>query len=78
MDKPLFKRHSVFLGASGSGKTELSVNFAVAARQKTGRRLNFIDMDQTKGLFRARDFFDELRAEGVEPVDTFAFQDATS
>ena len=76
MDKPLFKRHSVFLGASGSGKTELSLNFAVAARQKTGRRLNFIDMDQTKGLFRARDFFDELRAEGVEPVDTFAFQDA--
>lgn len=70
------KLHSVFLGASGSGKTELSLNFAVAARQKTGRRLNFIDMDQTKGLFRARDFFDELRAEGVEPVDTFAFQDA--
>ena len=56
------KLHSVFLGASGSGKTELSLNFAVAARQKTGRRLNFIDMDQTKGLFRARDFFDELRA----------------
>ena len=76
MDKPLFKRHSVFLGASGSGKTELSVNFAVAARQKTGRRLNFIDMDQTKGLFRARDFFDIMRAQGIDTVDTFSFQDA--
>ena len=76
MDKPLFKRHSVFLGASGSGKTELSLNFAVAARQKTGRRLNFIDMDQTKGLFRARDFFDIMRAQGIDTVDTFCFQDA--
>ena len=76
MDKPLFKRHSVFLGASGSGKTELSVNFAVAARQKTGRRLNFIDMDQTKGLFRARDFFEIMRAQGIDTVDTFSFQDA--
>lgn len=76
MDKPLFKRHSVFLGASGSGKTELSLNFAVAARQKTGRRLNFIDMDQTKGLFRARDFFEIMRAQGIDTVDTFSFQDA--
>ena len=70
------KLHSVFLGASGSGKTELSLNFAVAARQKTGRRLNFIDMDQTKGLFRARDFFDIMRAQGIDTVDTFSFQDA--
>ena len=70
------KLHSVFLGASGSGKTALSVNFAILARRRAGRRVIFIDMDQTKGLFRARDFFDELRAEGVEPVDTFAFQDA--
>ena len=76
MPEPAFKKHSVFLGASGSGKTELSVNFAILARRRAGRRVIFIDMDQTKGLFRARDFFDELRAEGVEPVDTFAFQDA--
>ena len=70
------KLHSVFLGASGSGKTELSLNFAVAGRQKRGRRLNFIDMDQTKGLFRARDFFDIMRAQGIDTVDTFSFQDA--
>lgn len=76
MPEPAFKKHSVFLGASGSGKTELSLNFAVAARQKTGRRLNFIDMDQTKGLFRARDFFDIMRAQGIDTVDTFSFQDA--
>lgn len=71
-----YKKHSVFLGPSGSGKTELSLNYAVGLKKRTGRKLNFIDMDQTKGLFRARDFFDVLKAEGIEPVETYDFQDA--
>ena len=74
MDALLHKRHCVFLGASGSGKTELSVNFAVSAAKSAV--VSFFDMDQTKGLFRSRDLFDELAANGVETVDTYNFQDA--
>lgn len=70
----MHKRHFVFLGPSGSGKTELSVNFAVSAAKSAS--VSFFDMDQTKGLFRSRDLFDELAAEGVETVDTYNFQDA--
>jgi hypothetical protein len=73
---PSEKRHSVFLGASGSGKTELSVNFAIEASGLTDRQICFFDMDQTKGLFRSRDFFDILSAHGIAPVDTYEFQDA--
>ena len=74
MDALLHKRHCVFLGASGSGKTELAVNFAVSAAKSAA--VSFFDMDQTKGLFRSRDLFDELAANGVETVDTYNFQDA--
>lgn len=74
MDALLHKRHCVFLGASGSGKTELSVNFAVSAAKSAA--VSFVDMDQTKGLFRSRDLFDELAANDVETVDTYNFQDA--
>ena len=74
MDALLHKRHCVFLGASGSGKTELSVNFAVSAAKSAA--VSFFDMDQTKGLFRSRDLFDELAVNGVETVDTYNFQDA--
>ena len=74
MDTLFGKRHCVFLGASGSGKTELSVNFAISAAKSA--EVTFFDMDQTKGLFRSRDLFDELASAGVETVETYSFQDA--
>lgn len=65
----------VLLGASGSGKTELAINLAMKARSQN-RQVCFFDMDQTKGLFRSRDFFDILSGCGIETVDTYDFQDA--
>ena len=76
MEQLSIKRHIVFLGASGSGKTELSVNFAVSAAKLAERRVSFFDMDQTKGLFRSRDLFDELACRGIEPAECYNFQDA--
>lgn len=70
------ERHSIFLGPSGSGKTELSVNCALRAAQRSGRRVCFFDMDQTKGLFRSRDLFSLMAGHGIETVDPCGFQDA--
>jgi nitrogenase subunit NifH len=68
-------KNAVFLGESGSGKTEVSVNWA-RALAKSGAAVTFIDMDQTKGLFRARDLAPKLTEAGVNLVDVFVFQDA--
>lgn len=76
MSEVLKKRRHVFLGASGSGKTELSLNFAMDFPAKSNEHICFFDMDQTKGLFRSRDFFETMSARGIETVDTFNFQDA--
>lgn len=72
----LFNRHSVFLGASGSGKTEIALNCAVHARESSGKEVCFFDMDQTKGFFRSRDFFDILSEYEINAIDTCRFQDA--
>lgn len=69
-------RKFVFLGETGSGKTELSVNWAIHLAKNCGRRVCFFDMDQTKGLFRARDLKELLEAEGVEVLETIQFQDS--
>lgn len=76
MNPVSIKRHNVFLGASGSGKTELAINFAVKASSQRDKKISFFDMDQTKGLFRSRDFFDMMTGYGIDTVDTCDFQDA--
>lgn len=54
----------VFLGASGSGKSELAVNLALELTA-AGRKTRFFDMDQTKPSFRSRDVAARMRALGV-------------
>jgi hypothetical protein len=55
----------MFLGESGSGKSEVSLNYAIYfAAKKTGK-VHFFDMDQTKPLFRSRDLDEILRSYGV-------------
>ena len=76
MDNVSFKRHSVFLGASGSGKTELSLNLAIRLSGLTHKKVSFFDMDQTKGLFRSRDLFEVMYGYGIDTVETYNFQDA--
>lgn len=47
------KRVFVFLGPTGSGKSEIAVNWALMLAE-TGKTVRFFDMDQTKPLFRSR------------------------
>ena len=51
----------VFVGESGSGKTEFSMNLACEIRRQSDAGILFLDMDQTKPMFRARDAAEKLR-----------------
>ncbi|MDY4532022.1 MAG: ATP-binding protein [Enterocloster aldenensis] len=46
----------VLIGEAGSGKTEIAANIAILLAEKDEKPVYLIDMDQTKCLFRARDF----------------------
>lgn len=62
------KKNFVFVGESGCGKSEIAINFALAAvslAEKIGKKVHFFDMDQTKPLFRSRDVRDALTERGV-------------
>ncbi len=59
------KRTVIFLGESGSGKSEISINFAMKLKEETGRVIHFFDMDQTKPLFRSRDVADQITEAGI-------------
>jgi signal recognition particle GTPase len=69
-------KNYIFIGESGSGKTELSVNFAIHLAKYKNKAICFFDMDQTKGIFRARDLQSVLKANGVRFYDTVDFMDA--
>ena len=57
-------KNIVFIGESGCGKTEASMDFAIAL-SKSGVAVHFFDMDQTKPLFRARDSASVMESFGV-------------
>lgn len=59
------RRKIVFIGESGSGKSEVAINFAVELKRETDREIHFFDMDQTKPLFRSRDIASQISREGV-------------
>ena len=69
-------KHFLFLGQTGSGKTELAVNMALSLAQEKKTKICFIDMDQTKGLFRARDLKEKLEEKGIRFLKTTQFQDS--
>lgn len=54
----------VFLGESGSGKSELAINLALELRTQT-KSVHLWDIDQTKPLFRARDVEHKLVKQGI-------------
>lgn len=58
-------KNLVFLGETGSGKTETAINLARLLAEEDARSVHFFDMDQTKPLFRARDCAGEMEAEGI-------------
>ncbi len=57
-------RNMVFLGESGSGKSEIALNVAVALAE-AGQTVDLFDLDQTKPLFRSRDALQKLAGSGI-------------
>ncbi len=73
---PSTGKNFVFLGEAGSGKSEISINFAVNLAKNSGKKVHFFDMDMTKPLFRSRDLDEELKEVGVEFHCQEQFMDA--
>lgn len=66
----------VFLGEAGSGKSELSLNFAATLSSMGDKQVHFFDLDMTKPLFRSRDQAEFLFERGVEVHFEEQFYDA--
>ena len=49
------KKNFVFIGETGSGKTEIALNTAAMLRKAGACQVHLFDLDQTKAMFRARD-----------------------
>lgn len=58
-------KNFVLIGEAGSGKTEVSLNLALAMQGRGGRQVHLFDMDQTKPILRARDSSDFVARAGV-------------
>jgi len=59
------KKNFVFIGEAGSGKTEVALSLAVQMTKLTDKAIHFLDMDQTKPNFRARDVAQQMEQAGV-------------
>lgn len=59
------KRKFLFIGESGSGKSELAINFALDFVKVTNKKVHFFDMDQTKPLFRSREVREVMEKNGL-------------
>ena len=70
------KKNFVFVGEAGSGKSELSLNFARRLAATTQKPVHFFDLDMTKPLFRSRDAAASLEAAGVTVHFVEQFMDA--
>lgn len=70
------KKNFVFVGEAGSGKSELSVNFARRMVGMTQKPVHFFDLDMTKPLFRSRDAAASLEQAGVTVHFMEQFMDA--
>lgn len=69
-DRELFemlsrRRRFVFVGEAGSGKTEIALAWAAYLADLGEQKIHFFDLDQTKQMFRSREYLEELRIAGV-------------
>lgn len=60
-------RIRIFTGHFGSGKTEISINYALNLA-KQGKKVSLIDLDIVNPYFCVRDLRDELEAQGVRVI----------
>ena len=65
------KKNFVFIGEAGSGKSEIVLNIAAKLAEKTGKKVDLFDLDQTKPLYRSRDMQNAFEEKGV----TIHYQD---
>ena len=59
------RKNFVFIGETGSGKSEIALNTAVFLREQTDGSVHVFDLDQTKAMFRARDAEQDMTRLGV-------------
>lgn len=69
-------KNFVFIGETGSGKSEIAINFARYLKFFWGKEVHLFDMDQTKPLLRTRDVKDKIEAMGVDFHHEIQFYDA--
>lgn len=60
-------RIRIFTGHFGSGKTEISINYALNLA-KQGKKVSLVDLDIVNPYFCVRDLRDELEAQGVRVI----------
>ena len=70
------KKNFVFIGEAGSGKSEIVLNVAHMLAEKTAKRVDLFDLDQTKPLYRSRDMQEAFARDGVNIHFQEQFQDA--
>lgn len=63
------KRIHIFTGHYGSGKSEVSLNFAIS-RSKTAKKIVFADLDIINPYFRSSAAVNILKKNGIVPVST--------
>lgn len=63
------RRIVIFTGRFGSGKTEISINYALSlVNESNGQRSILIDLDIVTPYFRTRELAERLAGEGVDVV----------
>lgn len=61
------KRITLFIGEIGSGKTEISINYAIMIKKRDGN-VDLIDLDIMKPYIRLRDLRDEIERFGINVI----------
>jgi hypothetical protein len=61
------QRISIFIGGFGSGKTEISINYALRMRDQ-GKAVKLVDLDVIDPYFRVREQKESLESKGIEVI----------
>lgn len=61
------RRVTIFVGAFGSGKTEVAINYSIRCARR-GEKVKLVDLDIVNPYFRSREMRSRLQKEGVEVI----------
>ena len=64
------KRVRLFIGHNCSGKSEVSINYVTKLRKIVDGKIAFADLDIVNVYFRTREKKEQLRAMGINPIDS--------